>query len=138
MDRARQAARDLGLQARIYPLEMEPTLVCDAQPLTSIFINQLGEVSPCVYLGMAHNGLISRYFDGQPAPFKRLSFGMIEDGLEDVLDGARRQAFTRPFRARSKAASAANRFLALLMGDPELSVPKPPEPCRNCYKLYGI
>lgn len=138
VDRAEQSAQDLGLQARIYPLEMAPTLVCDAQPLTSIFINQLGEVSPCVYLGMARNGEISRYFDGQPAPFKRLSFGQIEDGLEKVLQGARRKTFTHPFRARSKAASAGNRFLGLLMGDPELSLPKPPEPCRNCYKLYGI
>ena len=137
-DRARRVAEELGLQARIYPLEMAPTLVCDAQPLTSIFINQLGEVSPCVYLGMARNGQISRYFDGQPAPFKRLSFGHIEDGLENILQGARRQAFIRPFRARSKAVSAANRFLALIMGDSELSLPKPPEPCRNCYKLYGI
>jgi MoaA/NifB/PqqE/SkfB family radical SAM enzyme len=138
VDRANQMAEELELQARIYPLEMEPTLVCDAQPLTSIFINHLGEVSPCVYLGMARNGQISRYFDGQPAPFKRLSFGQIEDGLDDVLHGARRTAFMQPFQARGKAASAGNRFLALLTGDPEISLPKPPEPCRNCYKLYGI
>jgi len=63
VDRAKKAAERLGLPLRVYPLLTEPhTLVCDADPIQTIYINHCGEVAPCVYLGLTVTGQIPRYY----------------------------------------------------------------------------
>ncbi len=78
---ARAVAERFNIPIRIYPLQTEPnTLVCDADPVNTIYINHRGDVTPCVYLGLTVQGQVPRYYRGESHPFDTLSFGNVRDG----------------------------------------------------------
>ena len=60
--RAKETAERLNIPLRVYPLQTEPnTLVCDADPVNTIYINHRGDVTPCVYLGLTVQGQVPRF-----------------------------------------------------------------------------
>lgn len=139
VEQARQIAADAGLPFNAYPLEMQDqVLVCDANPLEMIYINQLGEVAPCVNLGMCARGEIPRYFLGEARPTPRLNFGDVRQGLPAALVSTHRQAFCQSFQQRNVTAHPLRAFSALSGVAPDEELPRPPEPCRACYKMYGV
>lgn len=161
VETARQAAERLGLRLRVYPLKTEPrTLVCDADPLRSIYINHQGEVSPCVYLGLrlreaespggqAMKATAPRYFRAkstQAAEWRPISlepgspgqFGHVREGLTQVLESKRRREFIRAFHNRNITRSPVVAFSYLAGADDHTELPLPPEPCRACYKMLGV
>jgi MoaA/NifB/PqqE/SkfB family radical SAM enzyme len=134
---AQENAERLKIPLRTYPLQTEPnTLVCDADPLNTIFINHRGEVTPCVYLGLTVPGAIPRYFDGESHPFETLSFGNIQDGLTAALQGKERQAFIDIFRRRNMSSTPLALFT--YMSGQSDEIPPAPVPCQFCYKMLGI
>jgi MoaA/NifB/PqqE/SkfB family radical SAM enzyme len=136
---AQENARQLDIPLRVYPLSMEDeVLVCDANPLETVFINHTGEVTPCVYLGVSVSGEVPRYFQGQPLPYHPVSFGHICNDLSNVMNGMRRKEFTNAFRRRDMARSPLASFALLSAGEGGSGLPPAPEPCRGCYKLYGV
>jgi MoaA/NifB/PqqE/SkfB family radical SAM enzyme len=139
IERAETTAYRLGIPLRVYPIKTQPeTLVCDADPVNSIYINHKGEVSACVYLGLTVDGQIPRYFQGDEHPFDCLSFGNVQEGLGHVLKSRKRQEFTKAFRRRNVSADPLAMF-AMMAGEQNPSeIPAPPEPCRYCYKMLGI
>lgn len=140
--RAKQNAERVGLPLRIYPLQAEPnTLMCDADPVNTVYINHRGEVTPCVYLGLTVQGQIPRFYRGEAHPFDTISFGNIASGLEIVLNGEQRQTFVSTFQQRCNAGKNPLALLAY-MTDPdeggETELPLPPAPCQHCYKMLGV
>ncbi|MEW5830352.1 MAG: radical SAM/SPASM domain-containing protein [Chloroflexota bacterium] len=136
---ARQNAERLDLPLRVYPLQTEPrTLVCDADPLNTVYINHRGEVSPCVYLGLTVQGRIPRFYHGEAQPFDTISFGNVSGSLEQVLSGKARQAFTSAFERRNVSSSPLAIFTYMAGRDETAELPPPPVPCRHCYKMLGI
>jgi MoaA/NifB/PqqE/SkfB family radical SAM enzyme len=136
---AKETAARLKVPLRAYPLQTEPnTLVCDANPVNTIFINHRGEVTPCVYLGLTVLGAVPRYFYGESHPFKTISFGNIQDGLLPALHGKEREAFVNQFVRRNMngAPFAVLNYLSGPSGESE--IPAPPMPCQHCYKMLGI
>jgi MoaA/NifB/PqqE/SkfB family radical SAM enzyme len=139
VQQASQIAEQAGLPFNAYPLEMQDqVLVCDANPLETIYINQLGEVAPCVNLGMCARDAIPRYFHGEPLPTPRLNFGDVRQGLPAALESVQRQAFCQSFRQRNVTAHPLRAFSALSGVAADEELPLPPEPCRACYKMYGV
>ena len=134
---ARRAAKQ-GLVFRTYPLSKgEPTLVCDARPLDTVFINHRGEVGPCTYLGMGVRGEIPRLFCGQPHPTTPVSYGHVAGGLPDVWQGPAARAFKEPFANRRRLSNPAVTLLSVAdRTQPE--APPPPPQCVHCYKLYKL
>lgn len=135
---AQAAAQRVDLPLRVYPLQEEPnTLVCDADPLRSIYINHRGEVSACVYLGLTVQGRIPRYYHGRAEPFDPCSFGNVSEGLDMVLQGGARREFIEAFRRRNVSGSPLAMF-TYMTGQTSSGLPAPPGPCRSCYKMLGV
>lgn len=136
---AERTAQQAGIPLRTYPLQTEPeTLVCDADPLNTLFINHLGQLTPCVYLGLTVQGAVPRYFHGQSHPFETISFGTISEGLPQALQGKRRKAFVDAFQQR-KMSNTPLVLLDVMSGQGEASeIPSPPIPCQFCYKMLGV
>lgn len=139
VDECRREAKRLGIDLNIYPHEMNLNVFeCDAHPRDTIFINHRGDVAPCVYLGMPVRGTMPRLFEGEEHPATPIIFGNVREGLVALMEGSRRAEFTDAFRARCTSA-----FVALMLPVEEMKngtppLPAAPEPCRHCYKLYGV
>ncbi len=131
----REAAR-LGIKFRAYPLTAsDAVLACDARPEETAFINSLGQVTPCVYLGMPVVKSAPRYFEGADRPLTPVSFGDVRDGLLEAWGGRPRKAFCAAFQRR-KAGARTSLLLAVADGEAQ-PLPPPPEPCQHCYKMLG-
>lgn len=139
IESAKSTAERLRMPLRVYPIQTEPsTLVCDADPLSTIYINHKGEVSPCVYLGLTVNGEIPRFYHAQAHPFQPLSFGSVCDGLPDILQSRSRRQFVKTFEARKASSGPLALFTYMAAHEDEGGLPPPPAPCQWCYKMLGI
>lgn len=135
---AHRLANEYGLKINLYPLGIQDqVMVCDAKPQETVFINQLGEVTPCVLLGLCVQNQIPRYYFGQSKPTPRLRFGHVSEGLLAVLEGRARQDFITAFQRRA-ACNSPLANLNYLLDQEEVHLPSPPEPCNACYKLCGV
>lgn len=136
--RAQTTAERLGIQLRVYPLQVEPnTLVCDADPLNAVYVNHRGEVTPCVYLGLTVQGQIPRFYNGEAHPFDTISFGNVQTGFLDALQGKERKAFLSAFEKRNMG-SGPLAMLSYLSESGQAELPPPPAPCQHCYKMLGV
>jgi MoaA/NifB/PqqE/SkfB family radical SAM enzyme len=136
---AREVAAQLNIPLRIYPLQTEQnTLVCDADPLNSIYINQTGDVSPCVYSGLSLQGEIPRFYQGEYHPFEPIRFGNVCDGLLQVLESKERNNFLNVFKRRNVSSDLVSNFTYMIQQNDEYELPPPPVPCDFCYKMLGI
>jgi MoaA/NifB/PqqE/SkfB family radical SAM enzyme len=139
INQAQENAERLEIPLRVYPLQVEPnTLVCDADPINTVYINHCGEVTPCVYLGLTVQGQIPRYYYGESHPFDTISFGNVCDGFAQALQGEERETFITFFKRRNvgNGPLAMFTYLAGEAENGELSLP--PAPCQHCYKMLGI
>jgi MoaA/NifB/PqqE/SkfB family radical SAM enzyme len=136
---AEREAKRLGIKFRAYPLTMDQhVLECDAQPTETAFVNHLGQVAPCVYLGLPVRGSAPRLFQGQDHPITPVNFGNVCLDLIAALASPERAKFAGAFRARKAFAYSALALSAASgMRDP-VTLPEPPFACRDCYKLYGV
>jgi MoaA/NifB/PqqE/SkfB family radical SAM enzyme len=141
---AQENARALGINFRTYPLvKGEPVMGCDAQPLETAFINHLGYVTPCVYLGLSVKENIPRIFCGQQVSVAPVRFGHVSQGLMKALDSGEADAFKAPLRKLKRATHPALLFAALAtdaMTDRAgaVQVSALPIGCQSCYKQYGL
>lgn len=137
---ARETARRLGLAFRAYPLDPEEVAVCEANPLKSLFVSCDGGVSPCTYLGLAGRTDIPRWFDGHPLVVPRLRFGNVMEGdLMGIWNSPAYRAFRQQFvRRRLWVAARTIGAVGGGAGMSEGNPPPAPDPCRTCYKLYGL
>jgi MoaA/NifB/PqqE/SkfB family radical SAM enzyme len=139
IDQAHANAKRLDIPLRVYPLQVEQnTLVCDANPVNTAYVNHCGEVTPCVYLGLTVQGQIPRYYQGEFHPFDTISFGNVSDGFERALLGKEREKFVSTFKQRNVGISPLAMFTHFA-GDTDYSeLPPPPVPCQHCYKMLGV
>lgn len=139
INRAKATAKRLNVPLRVYPLQTEPnTLVCDADPLNTIYINHKGDVSPCVYLGLTVQGEIPRFYQGEPHPFKPISFGNVCNGLVQALESKERKNFVDAFKRRDVSSDPLAMFTYMTGQNDEGELPPPPVLCKFCYKMLGI
>ncbi len=132
---AKQEAVRLGIKFRPYPLTpSDAVLECDARPTETCYVTHTGKVAPCVFLGLPVRGAIPRLFEGDDHSALPVFFGDVRDGFLDALQGPARAAFCAPFRVRK----AAGRVPLAVLDGSDVPLPAPPEPCRACYKLYGL
>ncbi|MGB9705303.1 MAG: radical SAM/SPASM domain-containing protein [Pyrobaculum sp.] len=120
---ARRIAEEFGIPLnyrRFSPLEYT---ICPENPLSTLFINVEGDVSPCVYLNIpAHDPV--RCFEGRCEKAPRLVFGNLKtENLKTILTKRRYKDFINIWEMRVR----------------ETTTPVfPPDDCKNCYLLYGI
>lgn len=136
IEEAKKRALGLGLSLRLYNTVPQEQTICEHYPLTNLFINWEGYVSPCITLSYAEE----RIFNGERvhAPCQR--FGNIrEESLLSIWEKPAYRAFRQRFEARLNAERQAT-LDHLLGGATASSVAMPPAPegCRTCYYLYGI
>jgi MoaA/NifB/PqqE/SkfB family radical SAM enzyme len=136
---AKETAERLKIPLRVYPLQMEPnTLVCDADPVNTVYINHRGDVTPCVYLGLTVQGQVPRFYQGEARPFDTMSFGNVCTGLKQVLQGKERGSFIEPFQRRNAIMNPLALFTYMVGREDGDELPPPPVPCQFCYKMLGI
>lgn len=139
VNQARENAERLNLPLRVYPLQTEPnTLVCDADPVHTVFVNHRGEVTPCVYLGLTVEGQIPRFYDGVSHPFDTISFGNVFTGLDQALYGREREMFISAFKRRNVGSNPLAMFAYMTDENSDTGLPFPPAPCQYCYKMLGV
>lgn len=138
IDRAKETAERLGIPLRVYPLQVEPgTMVCDANPVNTVYVNHRGDVSPCVYLGLTVQGQIPRFYYGDAHPFDTISFGNVQADFNQALHGKERKKFISAFENRN-IGNGPLAMLTYLAGQSDAELPLPPPPCRYCYKMLGV
>ncbi len=136
---AGRRAERAGLAFRSYPLEPDEAAMCEADPLDILFVSCDGWVSPCTYMGLAGQSEIPRYFGGRSLSVPRVRFGNIKDrDLMAIWSSPAYQQFRQQFAARLSEARTRALGLSALSGDASEPGTAPPEPCRTCYKLYGL
>jgi len=139
LNQAKQNAERLNIPLRVYSLQTEPsTLVCDADPVNTVYINHRGEVTPCVYLGLTVKGQIPRFYQGEAHPFDTISFGNVCTGFTQALQSKEREAFTAAFKRRNVGGNPLAMFTYLTGEEDEGKLPTPPVPCQHCYKMLGV
>lgn len=139
INQARQAAERLNLPLRVYPLQTESnTLVCDADPVNTVYVNHRGDVSPCVYLGLTVQGQIPRFYEGESHPFEPISFGNVCSGFAQALQGKERETFTSAFKRRNVGSNPLTMFTYLSAQSEAGELSPPPAPCQHCYKMLGV
>jgi MoaA/NifB/PqqE/SkfB family radical SAM enzyme len=136
---AEREAKRLGVTFRAYPLTMDYNILeCDAQPTETAYVNHLGQVTPCVYLGLPTREMAPRIFQGEEHPVARVHLGNICLGLLEAMQGAERAQFIGAFRARKAFAYSALALSAASGASEQTELPAPPPACRFCYKMYGV
>lgn len=138
ISQAKETAERLDIPLRVYPLQVEPdTMVCDANPINTVYVNHRGDVSPCVYLGLTVQGQIPRFYYGEPHPFDTITFGNVQADFAQALYGKERKKFLSAFENRN-VGSAPLAMLTYMTGQSDAELPLPPSPCRYCYKMLGV
>lgn len=136
---AEREAKRLGITFHAYPLTMDQNILeCDAQPTETAFVNHLGQVTPCVYLGLPVREIAPRIFLGQERPVAPTNFGNVCLDLIAAMLSPERAKFTGAFRARKAFAYSALALSAASGMREQMNLPDPPLACRHCYKLFGV
>lgn len=157
LEEAQRIGKELGVGVHPYPLApRQDVLMCDAQPVHTVWISVFGEVTACPYLCLSVKGKIPRLFWGELEEIERSSFGDLAEGLDRVWRGKRARTFREAFSRRlafdrlgtmaradlsdlPRVSSLSVSFLETLAGmAPGEKIPPPPPVCQHCYKLYGL
>jgi MoaA/NifB/PqqE/SkfB family radical SAM enzyme len=148
LEKARQEARKHKIILRTYPLRLEEAPCCELNPLQFVLVNYRGDICPCTYLSLP---AAKRIFCGQSYNVEQVSFGNIhEESFQEIWEKPGYKMFREPFLKRRNLLKK-QVGLSLLSGtDPgkaetaclrlkeEMAKNPLPEPCRICYKAYGI
>ena len=160
-EEARRRGKERGVRVHTYPLSpRDDILMCDAHPVHNVWISVAGEVAPCPYVALPCRDRIPRFFWGKREHLHRFSFGKVTSGLDQVLNGKAARSFREAFSRRlladrlgavdeanvssmPRVSSSSVHFFESLTemvskGQVSSALPPPPDPCRNCYKLYGL
>lgn len=135
LDETRRLAARYRLPLRIYPLQPKESAVCEQNPLTNLFINWEGYVSPCITLAYAQR----QYFGGRWHEIQRRRFGNINvEELPQIWQKGEYQQFRAVFHARLKTwlDAALGSVSEALHDQGGLALPPAPEGCRTCSYLY--
>lgn len=133
---AAHTAQHLGIRLRTYNLQPIEQIICEHDPVRSLYVNWQGYVSPCVTLSYAEN----RVFNGKRVFVPCQRFGNVrEQSLDAIWNQPEYSAFRNKYLDRLRAANHGI-VTSMLSGDREQPVPVPdaPEGCRTCYYLFGV
>ncbi|MEN2974340.1 MAG: radical SAM/SPASM domain-containing protein [Candidatus Caldarchaeales archaeon] len=139
--KSEERARELGVSIYNYPLEMKEVPVCPEDPIKGFFISYDGAISPCVYLNLPlKSPFIPRYFNNTQFYIPKTIFGNIRtEKIEDILRKKEYVEFREIYEKREKLIKAGEDPLHTFFDLMELRrIPEIPEPCRTCYKAYGV
>jgi MoaA/NifB/PqqE/SkfB family radical SAM enzyme len=139
VEEAQGRAGRRGVAFRPYPFDLEEVAVCEAQPPRILFISCEGWVAPCAYLSLPGQREIPRLFAGQSVTVPAVRFGnVLEQELLEIWESPAYVAFRRRFEARLASRTPWAMAAMAAGGERQVPTPDPPEPCRTCYKLYGV
>ena len=131
---ASQRAKELGIGLRLYELQPRQQIICEQHPVSNLYINYAGYISPCITLSYAEN----RVFNGERVHVPCQIYGNIqEDDLETVWNKTEYVAFRKKYERRLSRQQEAL-IQTVLGSDDEFALPPAPEGCQTCYYLYGI
>jgi len=150
--RIRTQLRTLFSPMRLIVKEFHATLtaMCDKNPLSSLFINAAGDVSPCVFLNPPIPEGVTWYHSGRVENQSSLIFGNVYDtSLSQIWQNSEYQEFRGTYRERKEyhdqklagigcsLADSARLDSAVKSIQQYLSSHPAPEQCRLCAKLEG-
>ena len=122
---AKIKAEKLGIKLTVKPTKMEEVLVCAENPINNCLITYNGQITPCVYLHLpTKSDKIVRVFKGKVLEIEKVYFGEVWE----KKSWKRYSNFRKIFERRKSF------MLSLLPTE----IPPLPEPCKTCYKAYGV
>ncbi|WP_456328483.1 radical SAM/SPASM domain-containing protein [Archaeoglobus sp.] len=122
---AKIKAEKLGIKLTVKPTKMEEVLVCAENPINNCLITYNGQITPCVYLHLpTKSDKIVRVFGGKVLEIEKVYFGEVWE----KKSWKRYSNFRKIFERRKSF------MLSLLPTE----IPPLPEPCKTCYKAYGV
>ena len=131
---AQARAKRHGIAMRVYSLQPEELLICDQDPMHTLFVNWEGWLSPCITLAYAKK----RIFCGHTIELPIYRFGNVNDQeLPDIWDKSAYREFRGVFQARSNKVHIAKQkdnVKPLKLSD----LPPAPEVCQSCHYLYNL
>lgn len=133
---ASRKAQSLGIRLRTYNLQPIEQIICEHDPVRSLYVNWQGYVSPCITLSYAEN----RVFNGENVFVPCQRFGNVrEQSLDAIWNQPEYLAFRNQYINRLRAAN--HGIVSSMLngsGDQPTPVPEAPQGCRTCYYLYGV
>ena len=152
LDQTRRQARKFNLPFR--NMDVTPVsdlIVCDANPLKNVIVTALGDLAPCVYLGLPVSGIFNRLFFQKSYPAQNYFYGNIEaQEFSEILQQPAYQEFTAGFLSRVTTSPS---LMDNLVPNPRapirqdgggknLPIAEPllpwPPACQGCYKSLGF
>lgn len=125
---SKDLAKKLGIRFIAKQTKLEELLVCPENPIENCLITYDGKVAPCVYLHLpTKSDKIRRVFKGDVIEIKKLYFGNVVSGFENVWNSFEYVRFRQVFEKRVNIA---------FTFPPK--IPDLPECCKSCYKAYSI
>ena len=127
---AERRARDRGVRLRLPALRGEQVLVCEEDPLHSLFIASDGEMGPCVNM-LPPKERFDHLFCGTEVEGVRQGFGNLQVGeLPRIWNASAYSDFRRVLKER--------RLIETKELPQREEFPDPPPPCRTCHKMLGL
>lgn len=138
VDEAKNRSKELGIKFTCRSIECTEQPICIENPCESALITVDGNVTPCVYLHLPTNSdYIPRCYRGKEGYVKKLYFGsLLFESLESIWNKEAYVEFRETYRKRM---SALPKSWLEAIETTHFYIKQPaPEPCRTCYKLYGV
>jgi len=122
---AKVRAEKLGVKLIVKPIRMEEVLVCAENPINNCLITYNGQITPCVYLHLpTKSNRIVRVFKGEVLEIEKVYFGDVGD--------------EKSWKSYSNFGKIFERRKSLMWYVLPTEIPPLPEPCKTCYKAYGV
>jgi len=122
---AKVKAEKLGVKLTVKPIRMEEVLVCAENPINNCLITYNGQITPCVYLHLpTKSNRIVRVFKGKVLEIEKVYFGDVGD--------------EKSWKSYSNFGKIFERRKSLMWYVLPTEIPPLPEPCKTCYKAYGV
>ena len=130
IDAAARSARKLGMIFKAEPPHLSgEILVCEPNPLhVTLYVRVNGNVIPCHQMALRPESVNRLFFHGEAYEYQPLVMGNIaEESLPEIIAGPLAQNLYQVFDDRAKCQLSVHHQL-----------PKVPEICTKCYKIYGV
>jgi MoaA/NifB/PqqE/SkfB family radical SAM enzyme len=122
---AKIKAEKLCVRLTVKPTRMEEVLVCAEDPINNCLITYNSQITPCVYLHLPtkYNRIV-RVFKGNIVEIKKVYFGDVGD--------------KKSWKSYSNFRKIFERRKSFIWSILPAEIPPLPEPCKTCYKAYGV
>lgn len=136
---AKKKAASRGIRLFCPSLTASEMAFCPENPLGSLYVSVDGDVSPCVYLNPPVRSPFVRIFKGEIHEVQNVIFGnLFEESIVEIWNKEHYKAFREAHARRVETYGELLQNLSGFNVTNIKSLPRAPQACETCHKIYGL